>query len=127
MKLVDTSCWVHQLRSRGDKDIRDRVNNLLLAGEAAWCPPVRLELWAGVGNEAERRILREYEQVIPELPVTDAVWQKACDLAHIGRRNGMSLPVTDLLVYACAAENGVEIEHADRHFAEMARIDRYKA
>jgi predicted nucleic acid-binding protein len=120
--MVDTSCWTHQLRVKGDPAVRERVERLLREGEAAWCAPVRLELWAGVGNDVERRVLREYEQVIPELPVTDEVWQSACELAELGRRHGKRFPVTDLLVAACAWAHGVQIEHADRHFEQLAQL-----
>ena len=58
MKLVDTSAWIHQMRSKGDPLVRARVEELLQAGEAAWCAMVRLEVWAGVGDERERRALR---------------------------------------------------------------------
>lgn len=122
MKLVDTSCWVQAFRRQGDPAIRARLVALVKAGDAAWCAPVRLELWAGIGNDNERRILREFEPVIPEFPVTAEVWQQACDLADLGRRHGKSFPVTDLLVAACAWHHRVELEHADRHFDELAQL-----
>src|SRR3990172_1110119 len=62
--LVDSSLWVHQLRKSGDPAKRDRVNALLESGEAAWCPPVRFELWRGVTNDAERKTLRRYEGLL---------------------------------------------------------------
>lgn len=49
MILINTSCWVHALRRAGNPVIRARVKALMEAGEAAWCPPIRLELWNGVG------------------------------------------------------------------------------
>jgi hypothetical protein len=41
---------------------------------------------AGVGGDADRKVLRDYQRRIPEMPVTDAVWQEACDLADRCRR-----------------------------------------
>src|SRR5262245_62071112 len=64
--LVDSSLWVHQLRRSGDPVKRDRVNALLQNGLAAWCPPVRLELWRGVANDVERRALRQYEATLAD-------------------------------------------------------------
>jgi len=122
MKLVDTSSWVHQIRRRGDPAIRVRVEQLLRAGDAAWCPAVRLELWAGVGSEADRRLLRDYEKRIPELPITEAVWREACALADRCRRAGKTAPPHDILIAACARHHGVEIEHEDAHFDLLARL-----
>jgi len=122
MKLVDTSSWVHQIRRRGDPLVRARVEQLLRAGEAAWCPVVRLELWAGVGSDADRELLRAYRQRLPELPLTDAVWEEACDLADRCRRAGKTAPPHDILIAACARHHGVEIEHDDIHFNLLSQV-----
>ena len=86
--LVDSSCWVHYLRRRGDGTVRERVSGLLERGDAVWCAAIRLELWNGVGSAADRKILRDFERLLPELPITDAVWDEACSLAERCRKAG---------------------------------------
>lgn len=122
MKLVDTSAWVHQLRRNGDAGVTHRVENLLHMGQAAWCAPVRVELWAGVNNDRERKILRIYEETLPDYPVTPEVWRLACEIASRGRGKGLRFPAVDLIVAACARHHGLEIEAADDHFEMIARI-----
>ena len=122
MKLIDTSSWIHQMRATGDPAVRTRVEALLRAGEAAWCDMVRLEIWAGVGNDREQRVLREYEAVVAELPIDADVWQAACDLASRARRAGKTVPASDILICACARRHGVAIEHADAHFDMLAAL-----
>ena len=116
MKLVDSSSWVHALRRRGDDSARERVRLLVLSGQAAWCPVIRLELWAGVGADPERQMLKEMEQRIPELLINDEIWQAACELADRCRKAGKRVPPNDLLIVACARYHGVELEAADTHF-----------
>jgi predicted nucleic acid-binding protein len=116
MILVDTSLWVHQMQRKGDPLHRKRVETLLLAGEAAWCPMVRLELWAGIGNDRERDMMRDYERILPEFPIDDDAWRLACDLGARCRRAGLAIPSSDLLIMACARRHGVPLEHADEHF-----------
>jgi len=116
VKLVDSSSWVHCLRRRGDSQIADRVRQLLESGDAAWCPAIRLELWNGVGDESDRRILRDFEQTLPELAITDEVWAAACALASRCRKAGKTAPAIDVLIAACARHHGVGLEHADGHF-----------
>ena len=116
MKMVDTSSWIHQIRRRGNPLVRARVEQLLRTGEAAWCPVIRLELWAGVGSDADRKMLRAYERRIPELPITEEVWDTACRLADFCRRTGKTVPPHDILIAACARHYGLEIEHEDSHF-----------
>lgn len=120
--LVDSSLWVHQLRKSGDAAKRERVNALLEAGEAAWCAPVRLELWRGVTNDAERKTLRRYEALLPEYEITSATWERAIRIADRGRAGGVTVPLADLLIFACAKLNDLEIAHDDEHFDALERI-----
>ena len=121
--LVDSSLWVHQLRKSGDPAKRARVNALLEAGEAGWCAPVRLELWRGVTNDAERKTLRRYEALLPEYEVTADTWARAIQLADRGRAAGVTAPLADLLIFACAKLNDLEIAHDDEHLDALAKLE----
>jgi len=120
--LVDSSLWVHQLRKAGDPAHRDRVHGLLQSGRAAWCPPVRLELWRGVTSDAERQTLRRYEALLPDYEITASVWERAIRLADRGRAAGLTFPLADLLIFACANEHALELAHDDAHFAQLERL-----
>ena len=122
MVLVDTSSWIHFLRPDGDLDVRARVDAALRAGTARWCPLVRLELWNGAGGERERKILREFARLIPELAIDAEIWSEACDLARRCRAAGVSVPAADLLIAACARHHGAQLEHADGDFDAIARV-----
>jgi predicted nucleic acid-binding protein len=121
--LVDSSLWVHHLRRSGDAAKRQRVQALLQAGEAAWCPPVRLELWRGVTSDAERQALRRHEAVLFDYEITLEVWAQAIRLADRGRAAGVTLPLADLLVFACAKLHDLELAHDDGHFLQLEKID----
>ena len=122
MVLVDTSSWIHFLRPEGDRVVRSRVEGLLRAGTARWCSVVRLELWNGAGGDRERKVLREFERILPELAITDEVWNEACDLARRCRANGVTVPATDLLIAACARHHGAALEESDSDFEALARV-----
>ena len=122
MVLVDTSSWIHFLRPDGDPEVRARVEAALRAGTARWCPLVRLELWNGAGGERERKVLREFERLIPDLPIDAGTWSEACDLARRCRGAGVTVPATDILIAACARRNGAEVEHADGDFDAIVRV-----
>jgi hypothetical protein len=120
--LVDTSSWIHFLRPDGEAEVRARVEAALRAGTARFCPLVRLELWNGAGGERERKVLREFERLVPDLPIDAGTWGEACDLARRCRGAGVTVPATDVLIAACARRNGAEIEHADADFDAIARV-----
>lgn len=121
--LVDSSLWVHQLRKSGDAAKRDRVNTLLESGEAAWCPVVRLELWRGVTNDAERKTLRRYEALLPDCGISSDVWNRSIQLADRGHTSGVTIPLADLRIFACAKIHGLDVAHDDTHFDELAKLD----
>jgi len=121
--LVDSSMWVHQLRKSGDPVKRQRVNALLESGEAAWCAPIRLELWRGVTNDSERKTLRRYEALLPDYEITTETWTRAIQVADRGRAAGLTAPLADLLIFACAKLNDLEIEHDDDHFEALAKLE----
>jgi len=120
--LVDSSLWVHQLRKSGDPAKRDRVNALLESGEAAWCPAVRLELWRGVTNDAERKTLRRYEASLPDYEISAEVWQRSIQLADRARASGVTVPLADLLIFMCVRVHGLELAHDDAHFDELTKL-----
>lgn len=122
MVLVDTSSWIHFLRPDGDGEVRARVEAALRAGTACWCSLVRLELWNGAGGDREKKVLREFERLVPELAIDDEVWGDACDLARRCRAGGVTVPATDILIAACARHHGAELEHADGDFDALATI-----
>lgn len=119
MVLVDSSAWIHFLRTDGDVEVRHRVEAALRVGRACWCAPVRLELWNGAVGERDKRILKDFERVLPELPITADVWDHAFALARSCRAAGASVPATDLLIMACAHHHGADLVHADRHFDDI--------
>lgn len=123
MILVDTSSWIHMLRPSGDLVVRGRVESALTNGQACWCPLVKLELWNGARGEREQRVLHAFARTLPELPIDDAVWQAAYDLARRARAGGVTVPATDVVILSCARRHGAAIETADADFDLLETID----
>lgn len=122
MTLIDTSSWIHLLRPSGDPAARNRVEALLRAGDACWCPIVQLELWNGARGDREKRVLRDFAAVLPDLPVDEVVWNAAYELARRARGRGVTVPATDVTIAACAQVHGAALESADSDFQWLRRI-----
>ena len=80
--LVDSSSWIHALRSDGNGAVRQRVSLLLQSGEAAWCDMVRLELRNGVSGDRERKVLRTFDRELPGLRIDQETWDIAVELGQ---------------------------------------------
>lgn len=120
--LVDTSSWVEALRAGGSGDVRSRVQEILVSGQAVVCDMVLLELWNGARGEQERRKLSRLEAELEVLPTSDEIWALARRLAQRARERGRTFPATDILIAACAAGNGAEIEAVDEHIEHLRKI-----
>lgn len=98
--LIDTSSWIHLLRPSGDAAARARVERALQAGEACWCAVVRLELRNVAGGEREKRVLRDFERLLPAV------------VEHYSGSEPLSGSFPALYtyaVYACDAQNPLDI------------------
>lgn len=120
--LIDTSAWVEAMRLQGHEATRSEVYSALRAGRARFCDLVRLELWNGIGGDRERKWLRELEHTVETVPTDDTAWAEATRLARETRRQGLSLPATDLLIAACARVHDLEILHRDSHFDRLGAL-----
>ncbi len=118
MKLVDTSSWIEYLREL-NSEASQRVEDLVLAGEAAWCNLTLVELWNGARGTKEKKALGELEAEITLLPIHDQVWQTACALARRCRDAGVTAPSSDIVIAACAHHHQVVLEHCDQHFDKI--------
>ena len=80
---------------------------------------IRLELWNGAAGSRDKRILRDFEQGLPELPITAEVWSLAYTLARKARDGGNTVPGAEILIAACARFHDVALEHSDADFDRL--------
>ena len=120
--LVDTSSWIEALRTDGNKRVAGRVKRLLVDGFACWNEMILLELWNGARGEYERRSLAEMERDIEVLPITSSVWQKAYGIARLARKKGLTIPYTDLVIFASARYYKIPLEHCDNHYSVLEKL-----
>lgn len=121
MTLVDTSSWIHFLRSNGDPAVKERVRSLLTNGSAVVCPVVLAELWMGARSEKDRSDVRELQDVLPCLKMEDCVWESCKRLAAICCSKGTPVPTADLLIAGCAFSHEAATEATDKHFAVLEK------
>ncbi|NQW23227.1 MAG: PIN domain-containing protein [SAR202 cluster bacterium] len=119
--LLDTSVWLEVLPPRDtNPDLRIRVDALLAADQVATMGMVELELLGGVRSQQEWDRLQEYLSALHRLPVAEETWEEAAQMGFQLRRQGVTVPFTDLLIGAVAVKSDAILLHRDRHFDLMA-------
>ncbi|MFZ5630451.1 MAG: PIN domain-containing protein [Spirochaetota bacterium] len=122
MILLETSALIEAWRKNGRGDAKARVESALRSGRAALCQPVVLELSAGLRKPEEFKLLQDYLDVLPLLPISDEVWQLAANRARLFRANGLTVSNFDTLIFATAEHHNANIVTIDRHFAQMREV-----
>ena len=119
--LVDTSVWLEVLPpGRNAEALRQRIDALLAEDLVATTGMVRLELLGGARSSEEWARLGGLLAALHFLPATDADWDESARLGFELRRQGITVPFTDILIAAISLQAGTTLLHRDRHFDLIA-------
>jgi predicted nucleic acid-binding protein len=118
--LIDTSAWLFALRKDFLPEIKDRLDFLLKENLVLTTDIIKLELLAGTRNKTEYDRLKKRLGALENIKTDDSLWDMACDIGFKLRREGVTIPYTDILIATCALSRGCIILHADNHFDLMA-------
>jgi predicted nucleic acid-binding protein len=121
MQLVDTSIWIAMFRRRAPLDLEAVVP----LEDVVTCLPVVQEVLQGFRDEAAFRLAREAMTALPivESPLSAGLVDDAIALYRDARRAGWTVRSSvDCLIAACAIRHDLEVLHADRDYAALARV-----
>ena len=119
--VLDTSIWLEVLPAgRGTPQLRNRVDALLSADLVATTGMIRLELLGGVRSQEEWTRLSEMLSALHNLPVVEEDWEGAASTSFRLRREGITIPFTDLLIGEVTLRSEAVLIHRDRHFDLLA-------
>jgi tRNA(fMet)-specific endonuclease VapC len=116
--LVDTCAWIDFLRNT-QGDLGDQVAQLIATGRARLCGVVAAELLQGIKTTKEADQLRLLIDRLPNLATHEADWLLAGNKLQSLRAKGITLPLTDALIWAVAQRHGVAVLTVDKHFAYL--------
>ena len=119
--LIDSSAWIEVLRNRADSGLRKVVEAALHEGRAALTAPVWVELYRGVRGKREMSQLEALRRLCHWLNFDAPCWEIAATVARDCRERGITVPLGDVLVFACARHHRVEIVEKDRHFTLIGK------
>ncbi len=125
MVLADTSVWVDFAR-RGRRGKAAEMRDLLDAGEVVTCGPVTAELLAGAEGEVAERMWDTLAS-LRWAELNAAGWREVGVVASRLRRQGATLPLTDLAIAVAAARGRHAVWSFDADFERiLPALDRLK-
>ncbi len=111
--LIDTSAWVEYFRGSSEvaKIVHDKYLYL-----ACITGPIITELIQGLKTENEKYVLASALESISRLSINDQDWIDAGEKGALLRKQRITVPLADLIIYTMAVKNNCSIYTADKHF-----------
>ncbi len=117
--LFDSSVWICYLRPKGCAYLKAAVQLAFGEEHVHTCPVVKAEVLIGTRDEAGFSRLVGSFRALPDVTITDHAWEAATRLGYTLRRQGVTIPLTDLVIAQAAIENELVLWHVDDHFERI--------
>ena len=114
--LIDTSAWLFALKKDFIPAVKNRISDLLNENTVITTGIIKLELLGGTRTKKEFHRLKTRLDALDTISTDTTLWNDACDLAFSMRRNGITIPYTDIIIAAAALMTESTVLHADMHF-----------
>ena len=123
--LIDTSIWIDYFKGQ-DKNILDKVKDLVVSLRAVLCGVVLSELLSGIRKAGDRENLKGIVDAIDYVEVSKSTWVQAGETFSELRQRGLTIPLSDLVVSSLARENDYELWSRDSHFDCIPGLKRFR-
>jgi predicted nucleic acid-binding protein len=122
--LVDTSVWIDFFR--GVPSVKNSLEKLIARDEIFTAGPILYELLQGVKLPEERKQVKEALLSTNYLEITSNDWEEAALLSSTLRAQGITLPMTDILIGHLAKVSNLEVISFDPHFDQIPGLKHRK-
>lgn len=120
MVLVDSSVYIELLRA--GKDPVSELARSFDVTEIAGCSVVRCEVLRGMIRPKAKAHLASFFALLVHVATDHHIWQATEDLAWQLDRQGKVLPLTDIVIAACALRVNATVLTNDGHFEMVPRL-----
>ncbi|MBI5140820.1 MAG: PIN domain-containing protein [Nitrospirae bacterium] len=115
--LADTSVWVEFFRY--ETVAGNQLAALLSANSVCTCGIVLFELVQGVRSDKEKAVVLNSLSGLRYYEMNERLWQNSAALSAGLKKNGLTLPLSDIFIAAIAIEHDLSIFTIDRHFEQI--------
>lgn len=121
MFLIDSSAWIEYLRPNGSQKVKEKIRGILQKEEAFSCGIIVVEILRGARNEKGFQVLKDSLMSLPQIPIDNAVIERASRWGFMLDRKGKVASTADLII-ASAAYKHVCLLHIDSDFEMIASV-----
>lgn len=118
--IVDTSIWIEYFKDKAE--ITAIIDKGFLAGSVYMAGPVVSELLQGVKTEKEFERLLGCIDAVPFIDSNFEDWRLAGSISFRLRKDGLTIPLTDLIIAAISINNNAYVYSLDNHFKLIPEV-----
>jgi len=119
--IVDTTVWIEFFRNPQSPH-SNHLKDLLRQRRVVIVGMVLAEIVQGVKAPREADLVLTSLTKLPYSEMTKDRWQQAGEISASLRKKGTTLPLSDLIIAACALAEGGEIYTLDPHFKRIPGV-----
>ena len=119
--IVDTTIWIEFFRSP-ESAVSKHLKDLLRQRRVVMVGMVMAEILQGIKAAKEANLVRASFMTLPYSEMTKDRWQQAGEISASLRKKGTTLPLSDLIIAACALAEGQEVYTLDPHFKRIPGV-----
>ena len=123
--IVDTSVWIQFFNAPQSKE-KAELDKLLSDNRVVVVGVVVSELFQGSDSQKNCERIEDKIVVLPYAEVSSNVWIEAGEASFNLRKQGISVPLTDILIATLAKENDFEVYTLDPHFKRIPGVKFYQ-
>ncbi|MBI5185789.1 MAG: PIN domain-containing protein [Nitrospinae bacterium] len=122
--LADTSVWIEFFKNKSDAG--KRLEGLISGGIVFVCGIVMFELLQGVKSETERAAIKSALSGLPHIEMSASLWEKSAQISASLKKDGLTIPLSDIFIAALAMEHNLAVFTLDKHFEKIPGVKIYK-
>jgi len=123
--IVDTSVWIQFFNAPQSKEKKE-IDKLLNDNRVAVVGVIVSELLQGSRSQRDFEKIEDKINALPYMEVSKNTWMEVGRTSFQLRKQGITVPLTDILIAIVARENGCEIYTLDPHFKKIPEVKLYK-
>ncbi len=113
--MIDSSVWINYFRAK-NYELTPFIKELMEKDQVYINGIIQIELLKGAKSEKNYRSLKNSLNGLHFLEIDKGLFDRISEAAFKLRKNGVTVPLTDLVIAIQCIENGLILVQEDRHF-----------
>ncbi|MBI5418071.1 PIN domain-containing protein [Candidatus Poribacteria bacterium] len=118
--LIDTTIWIKYLRGL-DLSLKNKIASFVIEDKAVTSEIIILEILRGAKSDKDYKMLYDDFNALPKLKLNDDIWKLVWQTAYKLQRNGVNVPLADILISVISVFYNCTLIHSDKHFSFIAK------